>query len=253
MSGNRRIDQVTGILLLLMVGLTVGGFATGATLGEVDPFARADIEALLSTINDNFGLWSFSLIAYIATDLLAVVAAAFLYLVFRDRNRPLALLGAFSLVAASVAFMMHEVGAMTLAFLADDFLVSGGPGSIGSGDAVTLEVARAVSVTQATTALFGQTLMGMSVASFGGLIVWAQVGLRNPPRWIGAAGVLGGICMLVTWVFLLSHLAGGGVTMLAELAVVVMLIGLGVWLLRHPARAWQSGEKPLAPLAGTSA
>jgi uncharacterized membrane protein len=166
--------------------------------------------------------------------------------ILRDRSPTLALLGVVSLVAAAVAFMIHEVGAITLAFLAEDFLVSGGPGTIAGGDPVILEVARAVSVSQAATALFGQTLMGLGVASFGALMIWAQAGLRNPPRWIGAIGLLGGLAMFATWVFLVNHLAGGGVTLLAELAVVVMLLGLGVWLVRHPAIAPAPRREPVA-------
>jgi hypothetical protein len=250
MSQDRRINRVTGFLLLLLVVLTVGGFATGATLGELDPFARGDVERLLRAINGNFAIWGVSLVAYIATDLLAVAAATFLYVIFRDRSRPLALLGSLTLVAAAVAFMIHEVGAMTLAFLADDYLVSGGPGTIGVGDPAILEVARAVSVTQAMTALFGQTLMGISVLSFGGLIVWSPAGLRNPPRWIGVAGAVGGVLMLTTWTFLLSHLVGGGATMLAELAVVAMLVGLSIWLLRNPVPAVSPGREGLAPATG---
>jgi hypothetical protein len=246
MAWEHRIERVVGVLLLLLVGMIVGAFMAGATLGEVDPFARTDVEALLRTINDGFGLWIISLVAYMATDVLTVVVAAFLYVVFRDRSPALALLGVVSLVAAAVAFMMHEVGAMTLAFLAEDLLLSGGPGGIAVGDPVILEVARAVSVGQAVTALFGQTLMGLGVASFGALIVWAQAGQLNPPRWVGTAGLLGGMAMLTTWVFLVSHLAGGAVTLIAELAVVVMLLGLGVWLVRHPADAPVPRRDPVA-------
>lgn len=246
MAWEKRIDRIAGVLLLSLVVLTVGGFMAGATLVEVDPFARTDVEDLLRTINDSFGVWSVSLVAYMATDVLTVVAAVFLYVILRDRSPTLALLGVVSLAAAAVAFMVHEVGAITLAFLAEDFLGSGGPGAIAGGDPVILEVARAVSVSQAATALFGQTLMGLGVASFGALMLWAEAGLRNPPRWIGAAGLLGGVAMFATWTFLLSHLAGGGVTLLAELAVVIMLLGLGVWLVRHPAQVVEPRRGPVA-------
>lgn len=252
MASERPSDQVAGSLLLLLVILTLGGFLAGATMGEVDPFARSDVETLLRTINDNFGIWILSLVAYIATDVLAVAVAAFLYLEFRDRSRTLALLGAFALVAAAVTFMLHEVGAMTLAFLAQDFLVDGGPGTIAAGDPVILESARAVSVSQALTALFGQTLMGLGVASFGILMIWAPEGSRNPPRWVGVAGLLGGGAMLATWAFLLDHLAGGGVTLIAELAVVVMLTGLGVWLVRRPVHALAAGTAPREHVAGAA-
>lgn len=250
MSATSRIDRVAGALLLLVAGLTVGGFLAGASLGEVDPFARGDVETMLRTINDSFGQWLVSLAAYVATDVLIVAVAACLFLVFQDRGPLLALTGAFALVAAAVAFMIHEVGAMTLAFLAQDFLVDGGPGSMAAGDQMILETTRAVSVAQALTALFGQTLMGVGVLSFGALMIWAPAGSRNPPRWIGAAAVVGGVSMLATWLFVVDHLAGGGVTLLAELAIVVMLIALGTWLVRRPGRAPVSGQEPLAHATG---
>jgi hypothetical protein len=245
-----RIDRAAGGLLLLVAGLTVGGFLAGASLGEVDPFARGDVETMLHTINDSFGQWLVSLGGYVATDVLIVAVAACLFLVFQDRGALLALTGAFSLVAAAVAFMVHEVGAMTLAFLAQDFLVDGGPGNVAAGDQMILETTRAVSVAQALTALFGQTLMGIGVLSFGALMIWAPAGSRNPPRWIGAVAVVGGVSMLATWLFVVDHLAGGGVTLLAELAIVVMLIALGTWLLRRPRRAPVPGQEPLAHATG---
>jgi hypothetical protein len=228
-----RTDKVAGALLLLVPVLSLIGFAGGAPLGEVDPFARSDVEELLQTIDENFALWAVSLVPFMVQNLLAIPVAALLYLLFRDRSHTLALAGAFAVVAGSLAFMIHEAGAITLAFLAADFLDHGGPGTIGPGDPVILEVARSVSVGQALTALFGQTLLGLGTAAFGALIAWAPAGERTPPRWLGTAGLLGGLGMVCTWVFLLDHMAGGGVTLLAESALLVMFGGLGVWFLRN--------------------
>jgi Domain of unknown function (DUF4386) len=250
MSTSGRIDRAIGFLLLLVAGLTVGGFLVGASLGEVDPFARGDVVVMLRTVNDHFGQWVVSLAAYIATDVLVISVAAGLFLAFQDRGPLLALAGAFSLVAAAVLFMVHEAGAMTLAFLAQDFLADGGPGGVPAGDQVILETTRAVSVAQALAALFGQTLMGVGVLAFGALMIWAPAGSRNPPRWIGVAGVLGGASMLATWLFVVDHLAGGGVTLLAELAIVVMLVALGTWLVRHPGHRLVPGQESLVHAVG---
>ncbi|MCI0441154.1 MAG: DUF4386 family protein [Chloroflexi bacterium] len=227
-----RTDKVSGVLLLLFPILSLIGFIAGAPLGEVDPFARADVEDMLRTLNDNFALWIVSLVPFMVQEVLAVAVAALLYLSFRDRSHTLALAGAFAAVAGSVALMVHEVGAMTLAFLSADLLRQGGPGPIAPGDPVILEVARSVSVGQALTALVGQTFLGFGTAAFGTLIVWAPAGERTPPRWLGVAGLFGGVGMLCTWAFLVNHMAGGGITVVAELAILVMFGGLGVWFLR---------------------
>lgn len=229
-----RTDKVAGLLLLLMVMLSLAGFIAGAPLGEVNPFAREGVEDVLRTIHDNFGLYTASIVPYIVQDMIAVAVAALLYLSFRDRSRPLALTGAFAVVAASVAFMIHEAGGMTLAFLANDFFEQGGPGAIAVGDPTVLAVTRSVSVMQALAALFGQTSMGLGVAAFSTLIIWSPEGRRNPPRWLGGAGLFAAIGMLFTWVFLVNHLAGGGVTLVAELAILVMFTRLAVWFLRQP-------------------
>ncbi len=230
-----RIDKVTGVVLAALILLSIVGFVAGTPLGEVDPFARSDVEEMLRTINDNFGLWTASLVPFVVQDVLVVAMAALLYLAFRDRSHTLALVGAFAIVAGSMAAMMHEVGAMTLAFLAADFLGQGGPGVIAAGDPIILEAARTVSVSQALSALFAQTLLGVGVIAIGTLLIWSPAGQRNPPRWLGAAGLVGGLGMIGTWVFLVDHMAGGGLTLVAELAILVMLGGLAVWFLRRPA------------------
>jgi hypothetical protein len=129
---------------------------------------------------------------------------------------------------------MHEAGAITLAFLSADYLGEGGPATIAAGDPMILEAARTVGVGQAIAALFGQTALGFGVLAFGTLIAWAPEGDRNPSRWLGLVGLLAGVAMICTWVFLLNHLAGGGITLFGELAILVMFTWLGVWFLRRP-------------------
>jgi hypothetical protein len=226
-----RTDKVAGTLLLLLAVLSIAGFVAGTPLGEVDPFARTDVEQMLRTIHDHFGLWVSSLVPFVVQDVLIVATAALLYIAFRDRSRALALVAAFASLGGSVALMLHEVGAMTLAFLSADAV--GQAGTV-VADPMILATARAVAVGQALSALVGQTLLGVGVLCIGTLIAWAPEGRANPPRWLGFLGLMAGLGMIATWSFLTNHLVGGGVTLLAETGLVVMFAVLGVWFLRRP-------------------
>lgn len=240
-----RTDKVAGLLLLVIVALSLVGFTTGISLGEVDPFARADVEVMLRTIDDSFGLWIASLVPFLIQEPLIVAAAALLYLIFRDRSPTLALVGAFALVAGSVTLMIHEAGAVTLGFLSADYLGPGGPGTITPGDPIILQAARTVSVGQAVTALLGQTSLGLGAAAFGTLLVWAPEGTSNPPRWLGVAGLVAGLAMISTWLFMWNHLAGGGVTLIGELATLILFTRLAIWLL-HTASEKTEARIPIA-------
>jgi hypothetical protein len=230
----RRMNKVTGAVLLLLPMLSILGFLVGIQLGELDPFARGDIEELLETINDNRSLYFLSLTSFVVQDMLVVpLTAALLFLAFRDRSQALSLVWVIGMAVAVACFAAHEVGVLTLAFLADDF-VEGGPSGIASGDPVVLEAARAVSVAQGSTALMAQTATGLSLAALGMIIGWSPSGRKVPPPWLGYLGLTASLCYLATWTFFLNHDIGGVFTLVGELAIIVMMTVLGIWFLREP-------------------
>lgn len=229
-----RTNKVTGITLLLVPFLSVVGFLAGSGIGELDPFAAEDISEILHRIHENRELFLASMAPFVITDVLVLPAlAGLLYLAFQDRSRTLALLGAFAILTSVPAFVVHETGAATLPYLAADYFRGGTPG-LASANLAVLQSARTIAVAQAMAALFGQTAMGFGFLAFGSLIAWAPAGERNPPRWLGWLGLVGGIASLLTWSFLLNHTAGGLFTLVGELAVLLLVGSLGVWLLRQP-------------------
>lgn len=230
-----RLNRVTGVTLLLIPVLSIVGFIGGAATGEVDPFAREQAEPMLRAIHDNHGLFLFSLVPFALTDILVLpVAAALLYLAFRDRSQTLAIVSAFAILAAVAAYVVHLTAVSVLAMLAADFFDAGAPRAIPTGTSAILQSARMVSLLQAFAALFAQTATGFGLMTIGGLIAWAPAGQRNPPPWIGKLGIVGGIGSLCTWTFLLNHNVGGAFTLIGELAVLFMMGALGAWLLRQP-------------------
>jgi hypothetical protein len=233
-----RINKVAGVALLALPILSVVGFVGAGPIAEIDPFARGDIEGLLRAIHENRGLFVLSLIPFVVTDVVALpVVAALFCVAFRDRSPLLALMAAFCVLIGALAFVVHELGAMTLPFLAADFFVEGGAPGVLVGDPTILQTARFVSMFQGLAALCGQTAMGLGIGSVGVLIAWAPEGIWNPPRWLGAVAMSAGVGMISTWLFLLNHTAGGIATLIAETATVLMAVILGVWFLRQPAQS----------------
>lgn len=218
---------------MLVPFLSIIGFAVGAEVGEYDLFARDEMADLLVAIDDHIELYALSLSAQVVIDAIWLpLAAGMLYLLLRDRDQMFALVGTLGLLLGSALFLAHDSAVMTVGWLATDF-ADGGAGSVPVGADSTLQVARAVAIFEGVVALCALTVTGLGLASFGVLLARAPEGLRNPPRWLGFVAILGGVCYLATWTFLLDHTMGGVVTLLGELATMIALAGLGFWLFRH--------------------
>jgi len=218
---------------MLVPLLSVIGFAVGAEVGEYDLFARGEMADLLLAINDHIELYALSLSAQVVIDAIWLpLAAGMLYLLFRDRDQTFALVGTLGLLLGAALFLAHDSAVMTVGWLATDF-AEGGAGSVPAAADSTLQVARAVAIFEGVVALCALTVTGLGLASFGVLLARAPGGILNPPRWLGLVAIVGGVCYLATWTFLLDHTVGGIVTLLGELATMIALAGLGVWLFRH--------------------
>jgi hypothetical protein len=230
-----QVNKVGGVALLAVPLLSVLAFAGAGPMAEIDPFSRGDVEAVLRYVHDDRALFISSIVPFIVTDLLLLpTIATVFYIAFRDRSHLLALLAAFSIIVSATASMVHEVASLVLPFLAADYFVEGGASGVAVGDLTILQSARTVSILQGMAALCGQSALGFGVGSLGVLLLGAPQGQWNPPAWLGTVGVLAAAGMLSTWIFLLSHTAGGIATLVAEAATIVMVVGLGIWFLRQP-------------------
>jgi hypothetical protein len=229
------LGTAAGVVLLSLPVISVIGFLFGIPLGDTDPFARGDLEDFLQTIHDHNRLYALSLAAFAVQDVIVLPAVATLmYLLFRDRSRSLALLSAFGMLIGAACSAIHDAGALTLGVLAHDFIDAGGPPGTAAGDPAILEVARSVSVLQASTALMATTGMALGVIALALVVGWSPTGERVPPRWLAYTGLIGGVCYLSMWSFFLNHVVGGTFTLLGELGIMIMTTGMGIWFLRHP-------------------
>ncbi len=238
-----RTNRFTGVtLLILAVTIIVSIILSIASMGDSDPFERDEISSLLQDINDNDAAYFIGLAFGIATDaVFSLAAGALLYILLRDRNRSLALLGFAGVIVASAAFIVGDVGNLTLGILAEDFVEKGGPGGIQAGDAVILEVARSTAIFSVLAVQTGFTALGFGFLAFGSLITWAPAGGgagANPPRYLGPLALLGGASVILSWtgaavgIGFLFFIAG-------NIAILLWLLILGGWLLttaEEPAR-----------------
>ncbi len=240
-----RINRVAGIsLLLLALGIILSiVFSLGIT--DADPFERDEVEEFLSDINDNEGLAIAATIADVATDAaIGIVAAAGLYLVFRERNRLLALFGFALIFGGSIAFMAGDAASVPLIFLAQDFVEKGGPGGIAAGDDVILQTARAVAIWSFVIDQIAVTAIGVGLISFGSLIAWTPAGAGPvPPRWLGGLAVFAGLVTILSWIGAASEDVGFVLFIVGGIATLLFLISLGIWLLMQP----EAGEASPAP------
>ena len=239
------INKVAGVaLLLLSLGIIV---SVAAELGitDKDPFERDEVAEFLTDIHDNRELAIIGTAADVVTDAaLSIVAAAALYLVFRERSRVLAMFTFALILGGSAAFMAADAANVSLIILAEDFAEKGGAGGIPAGDESILEIARALALWAFTIEQVAFTAIGVGLISLGVLIAWTSEGAGPaPPRWLGGLGVFAGLATVLSWIGAVSTDVGIAFFIIGALAILLFLIILGVWLLfmapeeRQPATA----------------
>jgi hypothetical protein len=240
-----RINRVAGVtLLLLALGIILSIVFSEATT-DADPFERNEVEEFLRDVNGNEGLAIAATLVDVATDAaIGIVAAAGLYLVFRERNRLLALFGFALIFGGGVAFMAGDAATVPLILLAQDFVEKGGPGGIAAGDDVILETARAVAIWSFVIDQIAVTAIGVGLIAFGSLIAWTPAGAGPvPPRWLGGLAVLAGLATILSWIGAASEGVGIVLFIVGAIAMLLFLISLGIWLLMQP----EAGEAIPAP------
>jgi len=232
MQWTESINRVAGVaLLLLSLGIIISVAADIGTT-EKDPFERDEVAEFLTDIHDNREVAIVGTAADVVTDAaLSIVAAAALYLVFRERSRVLAMFTFALILGGSVAFMAADAAQVSLIVLAEDFAEKGGAGGIPAGDESILEIARALALWAFTIEQVAFTAIGVGLISLGVLIAWTSAGAGPaPPRWLGGLGVFAGLAVVFSWIGAATDI-GIVLFIIGALAMLLFLIILGVWLL----------------------
>ncbi len=228
-----RLHLFAGVVLLLLAAALIVNAIMMFTITDSDVFDRDEIDNVLVDIKDHHGAYVVSEVAGILVDgALGIAAAASLYMVFRERNRRLALLGLAFLLVASAAFLAADAAGFVMGDLASDFK-EGGAGGIAAGDRNILEVARAVGIFQGVAGQLGFTALSLGILSLGLLIGWAPEARAVPPRALGWVATFAGVVGIFAWLVVVAD-AAFVLFIIAGLAQLIFLIGLGLWLLRTP-------------------
>jgi hypothetical protein len=241
MTGTQLNRAIGAVFIVLPALVVVAVILLLITVGAgVDP-ARGRIAESLQDINDNELAYLLSLALDTASNVVGVATAAAAYILFRERDRALALVAFAGLLAASATFMIVDIGGFTLHRLAED-LAEGGAGGV--GDAEILELARTVAWMVGYSQLVSLSFLGAGMIGLGAVIAWApQSGgatqaASTVPRWVGWLAVASGVLVLLAWLSTIDEalwvVAGIGV-----LGRLLTLLALAWWFL-------SAAEEPVA-------
>ncbi len=231
---SERLPRLTGIILLLLCAMIIVNTAANISAGnDSDVFAKDEIDNVLVDIHDSKTAYGVGLASSVIVDAaLGLIAGALLFSLLQDRSRALALVGLVGVVSATAVFMVSDGAGAVMYYLANDF-ASGGPGKLAAGDSSILEVARAVGMFQTVAGQAGFTALSVGLGTYSIIIGWSPAGIVTPPRWLGYVGVIASLAAFVSWLII----AADGffvLFILTTLTQLIMLIGLGIWLISRP-------------------
>jgi hypothetical protein len=224
--------MISGLfLVILAICLIVNVGATFST-GDYSPFEKDEVGKFLTDVNDNqTSIIVSGAVGIIVDGFLGVAVAAFLYILFRDRSRLLATLAFAGVLVNAALSLVVDGNNILLTVIANDF-VKGGATGVSPGDPATLELGRYVGMVTYAFGNVSLTPLGLGLIALGWLIAKAPAGAINPPRWLGWVGLFAGVCSELAWLVVVIDPAFvffiGNI-----LASLVLLFGLGIWLLMH--------------------
>ena len=220
------IDQICGVLLILLPAVLITSIATGSKFETYEKTAMRSLQ----TIADNQALFAISTIFLFITGLVGISLAAALYLSFRDHERTLALFGAVWVLGMGVTLVVGAMGGWTLTEIADEFEKASGGNA--SGIATS---ARPMQHLYEGSGLLGlATFFPLGLMAFGALVIRS----RAVPRVLGWMALPTGVLIPAIWVGL--WLVG----MVGMLLAAIWLVLLGVWMVVSGTRE----AEPVAPV-----
>ena len=192
MLSKRKIEYLAGALLIAMAAAVVVSIAVNPISAQT---FKEDPSGVLVDIAVDRNLFITSAIFDLLSNLLSIPLAAVLYLAFRSHDRNLALLGSFGFLAAAMLFLTADMILVSLAPLAQDFVVASGQ----QADSV-LSSATAIGLMLDAAVAMGAVGIALGVFSFGLLIITTGA----LPRWIGVFGIVGGIVSPFFWLLFVN-------------------------------------------------
>lgn len=229
------MNRAAAAAFILFVALTIPAFIILGAVVELDS-ARDKIRETLVDIDDNEAVVLAGLAIDMVTNLVAAVVAVVTYLLFRSRNRALALLSFGGQFASAMIFTIATIAGFTVVRLAND-LAEGGAGGV--GEAEILELARTVATISDFGAFAGFTFLGAGLIALGVLLALIPSpdattrAISTVPRWVGGLVGVSGALMLLSWLTAIEDDLFI-FTLIGVIGTFVTLLFLAGWLLRAP-------------------
>jgi Domain of unknown function (DUF4386) len=230
---SQRTTTIAGIAMIIGAILTVIAVVLMASgTSDESPFEDEEAAEFLTDVNDNQEQLLASAAVGILNDavFVPVIAVAF-FILFRDRNPFLATAAMVGIAVTAAISLLVDGSNLLLTIIAEDY-VEGGPEGVEPGDPATLQLGRYIGmITFAfTNVLFSAA--GMGLLAIGLLLVGAPEGLVNPPRWLGWVAIISGVSSGLAWLVLAAE-PFFVFFPIQGLSLLVLLVGLGIWLVRH--------------------
>lgn len=235
MGWTQRVDRIAGILMLLLIAAFVLGFIFGQTPDS----SRDSIAEDLQDVGDDQAVFVVGQIVTIVFGILVGLLAVALFVLLAGRDRFLALVGAVFFFGLTVLWLASSAVFIPVTTLAED-LEDGGAG--GAGEAEIVEIARILVEVGDGLFFLGIYLLAVGVIAFGLLIARAPlsadpaldsraVAASAPPRWMGWVALVGGVCLILSflgilitdWLFLFL--------VVGVLLTIIWFASMGIWLL----------------------
>jgi hypothetical protein len=208
MLSQKRSEYLAGGLLITVVVSVVLSIILSPISDEA---FTEDVNFILTAIADDSGKFAAFIVFDTLANLIAIPLAAALFMVFRSRDRNLALLGSVGFLAGGILWLSADMAMISLETIANDF-----SGASGAQADSLLTTAGAIIPIQNAAFLLGATCLSLGLLSYGLLV------LRSGaiPKWIGIFGVLTGVIGPLGW---LNYIDSS--------LVVLTFIGAGISLL----------------------
>jgi hypothetical protein len=220
-------------MLLLVVVLVVAVFTAETPSTDVDDFP-ADFQSVV----DDEGRYLVGQAMQALTGILVALLGGALYVVFRQRDRLLALTGLTGFLLMAALFVSSTVAFVTVHALANHLEA----GETLAGEAEVLELGRALTELGDGLFFLGITFFAIGLLAFGAMIGIAPVRpvgpepdveepAIEPPKWLGWLALLAGVLYLAGWLFVVAEPFFVFVLIAFFLTLLWYLV-FGIWLLR---------------------
>ena len=218
-------------MLLLVAALVVALFTGEAPNTDVDDFP-SDFQKVV----DDEATYLLGQAMVFLTGIFVALLGTALYVLLRDRDRLLALMGLAGFLMMGVLFSMSAAAYVSVHSIANNLEA----GDVFADEATVQEIGRTLVELGDGTFFLGITFFAIGLLAFGAIIALTRVGIGiapvAPPKWIGWIALTAGVLFLLGWLALAAEFLFVFV-IIAFVLTLIWYLTFGVWLLRAPAEA----------------